>query len=269
MKKLTSVILVLSMIFSMTVLCSAAEMPTATTHEVVNLNGVNIEYAVYGDENAEPLLLLSPNGGDMHSFDGEILPEMAKHYRVICVSVRGTGKSDHVEGAMTFEAMSDDLKALLDHLGIKKTRIFGFSDGGNLGIVFTLRHQDYVKSLAVMGANINTWGTKTFTQMQITYQWIILCIEAKIYDDPEYARRRDIKGMMALQPNLKFEDLKEIKVPFFNIYGESDMMWRWHSKKITQSVDNAKELMFKGGGHGDYLDKIAPELIAFFANDSK
>ena len=167
---------------------------------------------------------------------------------------------------MTFEAMADDIKALLDYLGIKKTRVFGFSDGGNLGIIFTLRHQEYVSSLAVMGANINTWGTKTFTQMQITYQWIILCIESAIYDDPEYGRRRDIKGMMACQPNLKFSDLSAIKVPFFNIYGERDMMWRWHSEKITESVENAKGLMVKDAGHGDYHERIVPDLLAFFAD---
>ncbi len=269
MKKIISVLIVITMLaltFTTAPVCSAAEMPTAKVSEVVNLGGVNVEYAVYGDENAEPMLLLPPNGGDMHSFDGDVLPALAKDYRVICVSPRGTGKSDHVEGGMTFEAISDDVKALLDYLDIEKTHIFGFSDGGNLGIVFTLRHGEYVKSLAVMGSNINTWGTKTFTQLQITYQWIILCIEARIYDDPEYARRRDIKGMMVGQPKLTFKDLEVIDVPFFNIYGEHDMMWRWHSRGITKAVKNAKELMFEGGGHSDYLDRIAPELITFFAS---
>ena len=180
MKKLISVVslvLVFAIAFGSMTICSAVDsVPELKVYEVVNLDGVNIEYGIYGDLDAEPLLLLPPNGGDMHSFDGSILPEMAKHFKVICVSPRATGKSDWVEGGMTFEAMADDLANLLDYLNIEKTRIFGFSDGGNLGVVFTLAHQERVESLVIMGSNINTWGTNTFDQIQITYQYIILCI---------------------------------------------------------------------------------------------
>ncbi len=243
-------------------------MPDPIVYEVVNLNGVNIEYAVYGQTDGEPLLLLPPNGGDMHSFDGSILPEMSKHFKVICMSPRATGKSDWVEGEMTFEAMSEDIEALLDYLNIEKTKIFGFSDGGNLGVVFTLAHQDRVESLAIMGSNINTFGTNTFDQIQITYQYIILCIEAWLYDDPEYARRRDIKGMMVGQPSLTFDDISEIKVPVLNIYGEHDMIQRWHSKKITKSIEGAQELMIVGGGHSSCFEQtdtvINPALLKFY-----
>ena len=272
MKKLISVVslvLVFAIAFGSMTICSAVDSaPELKVYEVVNLNGVNIEYGIYGDLDAEPLLLLPPNGGDMHSFDGSILPEMAKHFKVICVSPRATGKSDWVEGGMTFEAMADDLANLLDYLNIEKTRIFGFSDGGNLGVVFTLAHQERVESLVIMGSNINTWGTNTFDQIQITYQYIILCIEAWLYDDIEYARRRDIKGMMVGQPSLTFEDISAIKVPVFNIYGEHDMIQRWHSKKITRSIEGAQELMIIGGGHSSCFDQtetvINPALLKFY-----
>ena len=272
MKKIISVVslvLVFVIAFGSMTICSAVDSaPELKVYEVVNLNGVNIEYGIYGDLDAEPLLLLPPNGGDMHSFDGSILPEMAKHFKVICVSPRATGKSDWVEGGMTFEAMADDLANLLDYLNIEKTRIFGFSDGGNLGVVFTLAHQERVESLVIMGSNINTWGTNTFDQIQITYQYIILCIEAWLYDDIEYARRRDIKGMMVGQPSLTFEDISAIKVPVFNIYGEHDMIQRWHSKKITRSIEGAQELMIIGGGHSSCFDQtetvINPALLKFY-----
>lgn len=271
MKKIISAvsfILVLSLLFCIAPVSQAAEMPELKVYEVVNLDGVNIEYGIYGDLDAEPLLLLPPNGGDMHSFDNSILPEMSKHFKVICVSPRATGKSDWVEGGMTFEAMAEDVNNLLDYLGVDKTRIFGFSDGGNLGVVFTLAHQDRVESLVIMGSNINTLGTNTFDQIQITYQYIILCIEAWLYDDPEYAIRRDIKGMMVGQPSLTFEDISAIKVPVLNIYGEHDMIQRWHSRKITKSIEGARELMVVGGGHSTCFEQtdtvINPALLEFF-----
>ncbi len=270
-KKFRVLSLVLAVVLMLGIMPISSAQDSAVeqlAYEVVNLNGVNIEYGIYGQPDGEPLLLLPPNGGDMHSFDGSILPEMSKHFKVICMSPRATGNSDWVEGAMTFEAMSEDIDALLDYLNIEKTKIFGFSDGGNLGVVFTLAHQERVEALAIMGSNINTFGTNTFDQIQITYQYIILCIEAWLYDDPEYARRRDIKGMMVGQPSLTFKDISAIKVPVFNIYGEHDMIQRWHSKKITRSIEGAKELMIVGGGHSSCFDQtetvINPALLDFY-----
>lgn len=244
------------------------ECPELIEYGFVDCNGAKIEYGIYGSKDNEPLLLLPPNGGDMHSFDGSILPEMSKHFMVITVSPRGTGNSDWIEGTMNFETMSDDLAIILDYLNINKTNIFGFSDGGNLGIVFTLAHQDRVKSLVIMGSNINTWGTNTFDQIQITYQYIVLCIEARLYGDEETKIRRDIKGMMVGQPSLTFDDISAIKVPVLNIYGEHDMIQRWHSKKITKSIEGAQELMIIGGGHStcfDYTDTVInPALLDFY-----
>lgn len=275
MKKFVSILLVCAMLIGCVPVIgvSAAQMPEIKDYGFVDCGEAKIEYGIYGVENGEPLLLLPPNGGDMHSFDGSVLPGLAEHFRVITVSPRGTGNSDWVEGGMTFEAMAQDLVEILDHFGIDKVNIFGFSDGGNLGFVFAVNHQERVKSLAVMGSNINTWGTNTFDQIQITYQWIILCIEAWLFGDEETARRRDIKGMMVGQPSLTFDDIATIKVPVLNIYGEHDMIQRWHSKKITASIEGAKEIMIVGGGHSscfDYTDTIImPALLEFYGVTSQ
>ncbi|MBQ4626436.1 MAG: alpha/beta hydrolase [Clostridia bacterium] len=270
MIKAVSIILIFSLIFCIAPAGFAEESsaPEQLDYGFIDCGDAKIEYGIYGQPNGEPLLLLPPNGGDMHSLDGSILPEMSKHFKVITVSPRGTGNSDWVEGTMNFETMSEDLVKLLNALKIEKTNIFGFSDGGNLGFVFTLAHQDRVKSLVVMGSNINTWGTNTFDQLQITYQYIILCIEAWLYNDDEIARRRDIKGMMVGQPSLTFEDIAQIKVPVLNIYGEHDMIKRSHSKRITRAIEGAEELMIIGGGHStcfEFTDEIInPALLKFY-----
>ncbi len=268
--KTIALILSFSMIISFAVPSYATESNTPVLDEYgfVDCGDAKIEYGIYGKENSEVLLLLPPNGGDMHCFDDSILPEMTKHFKVITVSPRGTGNSDWVEGTMNFETFAEDLVKLLDKLGVEKTNIFGFSDGGNLGIVFTLAHQDRVKSLVVMGSNINTWGTNTFDQIQITYQYIVLCVEALIKGDRETKIRRDIKGMMVGQPSLTFKDISAIKVPVLNIYGEHDMIQRWHSRMITKSIEGAEELMIVGGGHStcfEYTDTIInPALLEFY-----
>lgn len=268
--KSLSVLLAFSFLFGISSVAYADEssVPEMIEYGFADCGDAKVEYGIYGLADGEPLLLLSPNGGDMHSFDGSILPEMSKHFKVITFSTRGTGNSDWVEGTMNFDVFAEDVLKLLDHLGIAKTNIFGFSDGGNLGVVFTLAHQERVKALAIMGSNINTWGTNTFDQIQITYQYIVLCVEAWIYGDEETKIRRDIKGMMVGQPSLTFEDISAIKVPVLNIYGEHDMIQRWHSKKITKSIEGAQEIMIVGGGHSscfDYTDTIInPALLDFY-----
>ncbi len=266
--RITAVFLALSFVFGCMSFAQNENIPEMTEYGFVDCGDVKIEYGIYGSAENEPLLLLPPNGGDMHCFDDSILPEMSKHFRVITVSPRGTGNSGWKEGTMNFETMAEDLLKLLDYLKIEKTNIFGFSDGGNLGVVFTLAHQDRVKSLVIMGSNINTFGTNTFDQIQITYQYIVLCIEAWIYGDEETKIRRDIKGMMVGQPSLTFKDISAIKVPVLNIYGEHDMIQRWHSKMITKSIEGAQELMIIGGGHStcfDYTDTVInPALLEFY-----
>lgn len=244
------------------------EKPELMEYGFVDSKGVKIEYGIYGDLNGDPLLLLPPNGGDMHSFDGNVLPEMAKHFKVITVSPRGCGNSERGTGRLTFEVMSDDLVVLLDSLKIQKTKIFGFSDGANLGIVFTLAHPERVSYLAIMGANINTFGVKTFNQLGTEVEFRYLCVKAFITKDKKVALQRDICGMMVGQPNLRFKDLAAIKIPVLNMYGEFDMFKRWHSKMITKSIKGAQELMIKGGGHSTCFQQtdtvINPALLKFF-----
>lgn len=274
-KRVISLILVFPLAFCCAPLCGAQDntVPELAEYGFVDCGDVKIEYGVYGKLDGEPLLLLPPNGGSMHSFDGNILPEMAKHFKVITVSPRGTGNSGWKEGTMNFETMSEDLLKLLDYLGIAQTNIFGFSDGGNLGFVFTLAHQDRVKALAVMGSNINTRGTKTFNQIGIVFEYLYLCAAAKITGDEKIAIKRDIQGMMVGQPRLTYDDLSQIKVPVLNIYGENDMIKRSHSKMITRSIEGAREIMIVGGGHSscfNYTDEIInPALLEFYGVDTQ
>lgn len=269
MKKIIAVILSLITVMLCAVMpVSASTPPEIDEYGFIDVGDCKIEYGIYGIENSQPLVLLPGNSGDMHNFDSSILYDMAQHYKVICISPRANGNSGRGEGKLTFELYSDDLAKVLDALGIEKTYIFGFSDGGNFGLVFTLRYPERVEKLAINGANINTLGTKTFSQLRIEWQYFILRIEAFLTNDPEFARQRDIKGMMVGQPTLTFKDLENIKIPVLNMYGEHDMMFRWHSEKITASIPDCKGVMIKGASHGgfdEYSDTvIIPELLAFF-----
>ena len=78
------------------------EMPELKEYGFADSDGVKIEYGIYGDLEAEPLVLLPCNGNDMHNFDSNVLPELANHFKVIAISPRGCGNSDRGEGKLTF-----------------------------------------------------------------------------------------------------------------------------------------------------------------------
>lgn len=126
MKKIVAFLLAFSFVLCSAPVCFAqeGEKPEMTDYGFVDCGDVKIEYGVYGKSDGEALLLLPPNGGDMHSLDDTILPEMSKHFKVITVSPRGTGNSGWVDGTMNFETFADDVKAVLDYLEIEKNAYF-------------------------------------------------------------------------------------------------------------------------------------------------
>lgn len=220
-----------------------------------NHDGLDFEYEVSGNPQGEALLMLNGNGGDFRCFEGDLYKPLSRDYKIIRFSTRGTGKTPLGEKKLTFELFSDDLKALLDYLGVEKANICGFSDGGNLGMVFSLRYPQYPLRLAVFGSNLNSRGTKTGDQLGIIKDHRIYAIKAALTKDPQWIRKREIEGMMVGQPRLNYKKLSELKIPFLNCFGEFDMIKRTHSRKMTKAVKGAEEIMVLGGGHSTAFKK--------------
>lgn len=269
-KRLLSVFIVAVLLVSCSFVPSeaAGENLTYDEYGFVDVGDTKIEYGIYGKSNSRPLLILTGNGGDMHGHDGNIVPGLVNDYRIIVISVRGTGNTALGTKELTFEKEAEDIVKVLDFLNIDKTYIYGYSDGGNLALVFTLMHPERVSRLCVQSPNINIFGTKSFKQLQIMYQYLILCIECTYKKDPDFIRQREIKGMMAHQPNLKFKDLEKIDIPTLHIYAEDDMMYRRHSEKISGSIPNCRSIMIENANHTStfqYSDTIiVPALIDFY-----
>lgn len=257
-----SLILVFSLLFSMMGFASSAEESTLTLDEYgfVDVGDTSIEYGVYNKNASQAVLVLSGNGSDMHSLESNIIPELVNDYKVVCVSTRGTGQTALGTDHLTFEIEAQDLTRVLDYLNIDTSYVYGFSDGGNLALVYTLMYPERVTKLCVESPNINIFGTKTFTQIGFIIRYMFLCIQSRFNSDPEIIREREILGMMAHQPTLKFSDLKNISIPVLHIYAEHDMMFRTHSKMITKSIPDCKEIMIEDAGHSAAL-KTAPTII--------
>lgn len=113
------------------------------------VNGINLYYEIHGS--GEPLILLHGGLGATEMF-GEVVPLLAKSRRVIAVDLQAHGRTADIGRPMSFEAMADDIAALIKHLGIEKADVMGYSLGGGVALRVAVQHPDAVKKL-VLGVN--------------------------------------------------------------------------------------------------------------------
>ena len=114
----------------------------------------------------EPLILLHGNGENCDYFQGQI-DEFSKQYHVYAIDTRGHGKTPRGEKPFTIRQFAEDLLCFMDEYQIKKAHLLGFSDGGNIAMIFALRHPDRVDRLILNGANLFAGGVKRITQIPI------------------------------------------------------------------------------------------------------
>lgn len=112
---------------------------------IAEINGAQLYYEDKGTGN--PLLLVHAGVADSRMWDSQF-EAFSKEYRVIRFDLRGFGRSNMPSGTFSNH---EDIRALVDFLGIKKVYILGISFGGLIALDFTLAYPDYVKAL-VLGA---------------------------------------------------------------------------------------------------------------------
>lgn len=118
--------------------------------KLVQLNGMTIHYEERGQ--GEPLLLLHGFGMCGPGDWGDHVAEFAKNYRVILPDLRGHGWSTNPSGKFTMRQSAEDIRALLDHLGLRNIRAMGISAGGMTLLHLTTKYPDRVSKMALIGA---------------------------------------------------------------------------------------------------------------------
>jgi len=74
---------------------------------------------------------------------------LAAAHRLLAPDLRGSGRSVYA-GALSWDALADDVAALLDHVGLERAVIGGTSMGSGVAIRFALRHRSRTTGLLLM-----------------------------------------------------------------------------------------------------------------------
>lgn len=112
-------------------------------------DGTRIRYMDIGS--GAPVVLIHGFSVNAEMNWGMIIPQLSPEFRVIAFDHRGHGKSEKPHGADDYGLrMVRDVENLLDHLGLERAHIVGYSMGGAIAAKFLTMHPDRVSS-AVLG----------------------------------------------------------------------------------------------------------------------
>lgn len=235
------------------------------------MSAVEVHHVVTGRADA-PVVVLSNSLGATHAMWDENLSELEQHFRVVRYDTRGHGDSPVPSGPYSIDDLTDDVVALLDHLGVRRAHFVGLSLGGMTGMRLAARHPERVDRLVVLctgahltpssawhdrAATVRAEGTRAVAEAVVA-RWFT---PAYLQDNPEvkarseatvagtpdegYAGCCEVIGAMDLRA-----DLASITAPTLAIAGADDPATPPpHLQAIAESVDDGRLLVVPDSAH--------------------
>lgn len=207
----------------------------------IQVNNVRLYYEEYGS--GQPIVLLHGNQETHEIFD-KLINKLKDNYKVYAIDSRCHGKSENPK-EISYNLMCDDIIDFIKVLNIEKPILYGFSDGGIIGLLIAIKETNLLSNLIISGANI-TPDVFTFFDNLITKLFYF------------FTRSKYIK-MMLDEPNIPLESLHRITIPVHVLAGEKDVIKYEHTKLIADNISNSTIEIIKGEKHGSYIihsDKI-------------
>ena len=199
-------------------------------------NGTAISYLKSGQGQA--IILLHGNMESNRIFAGIIETLSSNGYMVFAPDTRSHGKSAKVK-RLNYNDMACDVKALIDHEKINEPIIFGFSDGGIVGLLLAIKYPGLLKKLFVAGINLTPNGVKPLWRFLMR---LMFCFTLS-----------DKMRLLIKQPDITVEQLKTIETPTIVFYAEKDIVKFSDSQIVVDNVKQSKLVFVPKEDHGSYV----------------
>lgn len=184
-----------------------------------------------------PLVFVHGNGEDHHIFD-VLVKKLERDYTCYLIDSRNHGQSE-VKDQIHYDVMADDIYEVIQHYNLEKPYFIGFSDGGIIGVLISIKHPDALRKMIICGTNINPIGLKK----KIRDEWTLL---NEKYNLP-------LLKMILEEPRLQFKDLSVIRTKTLIVAGEHDLIHLSHTKAIHKHIKGSELLVVKEKNHEDYI----------------
>lgn len=193
----------------------------------------------------EPLILLHGNGEDHTIFDN-VAKHFAKQYHVIAIDTRGHGKSPLGDEPFSLYQFAEDLNEFMNEQKIEKANILGFSDGGNIALIFASEYPEKVIKLIANGANTKPSGIKPLVHLAMLFRYMLYSVAAAF--SGKFELKKALYYIMLHEPHITKEELGQITAPTLVLVGTEDLIRESESKYIKKSIPNS-EIVFVLGNH--------------------
>ncbi|MEV5576459.1 alpha/beta hydrolase [Spirillospora sp. NPDC052269] len=234
------------------------------------VNGLNMYYEEHGQ--GEPLVLLHGGVLTVELSFAAMLPELAKNFRVVAPELQGHGHTADIDRPIRVDAMAEDVRGLLDHLGIERAAVFGFSLGAFVGLQLAMEHPERVTALVAASAPFRPdgyhreitdpelWETselmpteEDFREMRDTY--------LRVAPDPGRFGAFMARTSEAVQefPGWPEERLRGLTVPTMVVVGDADFVTLEHAIEMRGLIPGARLAVLPGTTHQTVTRR--PELV--------
>lgn len=195
-------------------------------------------------------------------------------YNLLLIDLPGHGKSQETTGRVTYKQVNEDIRDVLDHLGIQRADFIGMSLGTLVILSFASMYPNYVNSVILGGAVINTQGIykhlmniadviKEFLPKVATYKLFAqIVMPAKwhkksrsiFFREAEKLSRRSFLSWVDYLTNMPkqreiMEHLKSLKIPTLFVSGDHDTCFIGGVKKLSNKLSSATLVVLEKCGH--------------------
>jgi pimeloyl-ACP methyl ester carboxylesterase len=228
-----------------------------------NINNFRMYYELHGD--GEALLLL--HGGTSSGAESwsEVIPVLAREYQVIVPDSRAHGRSTDTNEPLSYDALTDDLIALLDHLGIERAHAVGWSDGGINGINMAMRYPERVGKVVAYGSNFHYSGLSEQAieaaqalSPETWTPWIAEIVYRNIAPDPgrEAVFLAKVRDMWLTQPDWTVDDLARIENQVLVLEDSlANAIRPDHTAAMVEAIHGAELILIDGTDHAAPQDQ--------------
>lgn len=122
------------------------------------VNGLSMYYEEHGPAEGRPVVLIHGAYAAIGTAFGAILPDLAKNRRVVAVELQGHGRTADIDRELTVRDLAADVVALLDHLGIERADVFGWSMGAAVALHLGTDHPGRVARLVLASVSFQDSG---------------------------------------------------------------------------------------------------------------
>jgi len=247
---------------------------TKRAGEYAQVNGLNLYFETFGT--GRPMILLHGGLGSGEMF-GPNLPKLAERHQVIAVDLQGHGRTADIDRPIDIRLMADDIAALIDHLGLDRPDVVGYSLGGGVALLTAVKYPDKVRRL--VAASAHAWREAIPPEMLAQQAQVNAAAAEFLKDTPMYElyqrvaprpedfpRLLDKMGEAMAQDFDYTEEVRGLQVPTLLVAADADMAPPSHYVEMFKLLDGGLRdggWMGEGRPKGGHALAILPGLTHY------